>query len=137
MMAINLSKYIYTLDDIQLPNIYGKVTQVVGLVIHGVGISGSIGDLCTILPSNGRNKDVRTEIVGFVDSRLLLMPFGEIHGIRSSDRIKSSNRPLDVTVGDQLLGRTVDALGNPIDGLGTLFDSNDPKQTYPVHNVPP
>ena len=155
-MAINLGKYINAVANtptMQLAKLYGKVTQVVGLVIHGVGMSASVGDLCIIDTSRvaeceeirRRREDaidfrfaisdfrlkskianpkcsevlipgcLLAQAVGFTEDEVLLMPLGEIHGIRPSDRIMSTNMPLSVWVGEHLLGRTVNALGNPID----------------------
>jgi len=135
-MAIDLRKYLDAVDSVTLAKPYGKVTQVIGLVIHGVGVSASIGDLCTIFPGNGSREEIRAEVVGFVDGKALLMPLGEIHGIRSADRIMTTDMPLSICVGDELLGRAVDALGNPIDGEGALFPGSEPLR-YPTHNSPP
>ena len=46
--------------------------------------------------------------------------FGETSQIREGDIVKRSGAILDVPVGRELLGRVVDALGNPIDGKGPL-----------------
>lgn len=158
-MVIPLDKYLQALDKIQLVKYYGKVVQVIGLVIHGVGIYTSIGDLCKIIPNNrshdmdgdsasynySNSSSLLAEVVGFIEDRVLLMPLGEVHGIRPSDRILSTNKPLTIWVGEQLLGRTLDALGNPIDDAGPILDKNcaesDGVKTslhrYPVHRQPP
>jgi len=160
-MAIDLKKYLSIIDNIQLPKAYGKVTQVISLVIHAVGISASIGDVCIVDARKGGSEgasradpagrsyhapmpprsllppeSLPAVVVGFVDDEVLLMPLGEIHGIRASDRIMSTNRPLSIWVGDQLLGRTVDALGNPIDDAGPL-DAGCPMLDMGEHKVRP
>ena len=155
---MDLKKYLSVVDGARLAKLYGKVTQVIGLVIHGVGTSASIGDLCVIdrgrrTPHTAGSEPISAEVVGFIGNKLLLMPLGDIHGIRPGDRIVSTNRPLGVWVGDQLLGRTVDALGNPIDEAGPLSGSatvndadgrfhepDDGKhqlQRRSIHNIPP
>ncbi len=48
--------------------------------------------------------------------------FGEDTGIREGDTVKRTGAIVDVPVGKGLLGRVVDALGNPIDGKGPLID---------------
>ncbi|MBB4285712.1 F-type H+-transporting ATPase subunit alpha [Roseospira goensis] len=48
--------------------------------------------------------------------------FGEDTGIREGDTVKRTEAIVDVPVGAGLLGRVVDALGNPIDGLGPVGD---------------
>ena len=152
----DLNKYFSILDSMCLAKLYGKVTQVIGLIIHGIGVSASIGDLCVILPNSGskpqnatqedENADDQTlaihaEVVGFSDGKVLLMPLGEIHGIRPGDRILNTNMPLNILAGEQLLGRAVDALGCPIDNAGPLFtgaeSDESPPQRYSVRNHPP
>ena len=58
---------------------FGKVTQVVGLVIESAGPAIPIGRLCHI--ENHDGSVVQAEVVGFRDNRLLLMPYGPIAGI--------------------------------------------------------
>ena len=48
--------------------------------------------------------------------------FGEDRGIKEGDVVKRTGSIVDVPVGKGLLGRVVDALGNPIDGKGPLKD---------------
>ena len=164
---MDTKKYLDIIDNAKLARSYGKVTQVIGLIIRGVGISASIGDLCTI--DTGRKSQsmaelgagspapetIPAEVVGFVNDEVLLMPLGDIHGIKPSNRITCVNRPVSVWVGDQLLGKAVDALGNPIDGSAPLFESamtsvwdedhvlqtaDTPEsgpQRRPIHNTPP
>ncbi|MBD3182256.1 FliI/YscN family ATPase [Candidatus Poribacteria bacterium] len=136
-MTIDLNKYLNILDGINPGKRYGKVTQVLGLVVEGVGMPTCVGNLCSIIPHNGRNEEIRAEVVGFVDDKFLLMPLGETHGIRPSDRIIFSNEPFSVKVGEEMLGRTVDALGNPIDGLGPIFSVPDHARSCHVYNNPP
>jgi len=50
--------------------------------------------------------------------------FGSDSGIKEGDTVKRTNSIVDVPVGKELLGRVVDALGNPIDGKGTINSEN-------------
>ncbi len=99
---------------------YGKVTQVVGLVIESAGPAVSIGRLCTI-----ENRDdgtrIRAEVVGFRDDRLLLMPLGPITGITPGAIVTSTSERLRIPVGRELIGRVLGGFGLPIDGKGALF----------------
>lgn len=142
---MNLEKHLNAVNRANLATSYGKVTQIIGLVIRGVGLSASIGDLCTI--HTGRetesaealsSESIPVEVVGFAGDEVLLMPFGDIRGIKPSDRITSTNNQLSVWVGDQLLGRTVDALGNPMDGGDPLASAHGNKlRKRSIHNTPP
>ena len=58
---------------------------------------------------------------------------GDYKHLSEGDTVKTTNRILEVPVGPELLGRVVDALGNPIDGKGPL----NAKLTAPVEKVAP
>ncbi len=60
---------------------------------------------------------VATEVVGFRSGRTLLMPLGELHGIGPGTPVHPTGAPFRVAVGDSLLGRVIDGLGAPLDGL--------------------
>ncbi len=92
----------------------GQVSRVVGLLIEAEGATASVGELCDIESSAGAR--VPAEVVGFQDGRLLLMPYKVITGICPGDRVLPSGRPLSVGVGESLVGRVLDGLGNCIDG---------------------
>jgi len=100
----------------------GTVTQVVGLVIESAGPAVSIGRLCTIENRDDGSK-VKAEVVGFRNDRILLMPFGPITGINPGAIVTSTMEKLRVPVGDQLIGRVLGGLGEPIDGKGPILSS--------------
>ncbi len=99
--------------------IYGRVNQVVGLVIEGKGPVSSVGDSALIYPLD-EGPPIHSEVVGFRDGRTLLMPLGDLRGIGVGSRILSKKRTVSAGVGDGLLGRVVDGLGNPMDVKGPL-----------------
>jgi flagellum-specific ATP synthase len=109
----------------------GKVRQMTGVVIEATGRSGSVGDVCEIYVSP--TQTIKAEIVGFKDDKLLLMPLGETLGVAPGSRVKRLHIPLRVPVGDQLLGRVLDGLGNPMDGKGPIVS----KDFRGVFNYPP
>jgi flagellum-specific ATP synthase len=112
--------------------VYGKVTRVIGLVIEGYGPSTSIGDLCDIYSQNNK-RSIKAEVVGFKDNKILLMPLGELRGIKPGDKIiKRENKP-NIKTGEGLLGRVIDGLGEPIDHKGPLYEVED---EYPVYSEP-
>lgn len=104
-------KHAKTADGLR---IYGRVAQVVGLVIESTGPDAKIGDICSI--ELGSKNDVRAEVVGFRNSRLLLMPFGEMNGVRAGCVVRNTAHALLAPAGDSLLGRVLNGLGDPIDG---------------------
>ncbi len=78
-----------------------------------------------------------SQVVGFTKEEIILMPLGEIHGIKPEDKIMPTNAPLFIKVGDYLLGRTIDAIGNPIDNDILNKQESFYAERYPIHNYPP
>lgn len=132
MIGLKDSQLIERIRTSRRFEVTGRVTQVVGLVIESNGPNGKIGDLCEIEPAGG-GAPVPAEVVGFRNDRLVLMPIGETHGVRSGCRVRERSGGFRVPVGHGLLGRTIDGLGQPLDGLGPLA----PEDEYPVQAEPP
>ncbi|HEX2964677.1 MAG TPA: FliI/YscN family ATPase [Syntrophorhabdaceae bacterium] len=107
------------LSDFYPYRVYGKVNQVVGLVIEGKGPISSVGDEALIYPVDS-TPPIEAEVVGFKDGKTLLMPLGDIRGVGIGSRILSRRRTVDAVVGEGLLGRVIDGLGNPMDGKGPI-----------------
>ena len=99
--------------------VYGKVNQVVGLVIEGKGPISSVGDSALIYPVDSA-VPIDAEVVGFKEGKTLLMPLGDIRGVGIGSRILSRKKTVDIAAGEGLLGRVIDGLGNPMDGKGPL-----------------
>lgn len=111
----------------------GKVTEVVGTLIKVSGLEASLGELCKLLGNDGRAMQ-SAEVVGFAGGRTILSPFGSILGVRAgATRVVPSGRVLSVPVGDKLLGRVIDSLGEPIDGKGPVQCT----ERRPVFALPP
>lgn len=112
-MTIDFDKY-----DMLLNRTYekrlGKVVKVVGLTIESIGPAAKLNDLCHIIAKD-TNQVVKAEVVGFRDDRVLLMPYDKVEGVGLGSRVENTGAPLKVMVGDELLGRTLDGLGRPID----------------------
>jgi flagellum-specific ATP synthase len=110
----------------------GRVTQLIGLVIESEGPMASVGEICRI-ESPRHDVSMLAEVVGFRSHRVLLMPLGEITGIHPGSEVIALGQPLQAPVGDHLLGRVIDALGEPMDELGPLKSS----QTASINAMPP
>ena len=111
---------------------YGRATRVVGLVVEAVGIDVAKGELCRIR-SLTHDASVLAEVVGFHERGILLMPLGEVDGIHPGSAVEPMGRSYGVEVGPGLLGRTLDGLGIPMDGLGDL----GPTVRVPLSADPP
>jgi len=97
----------------------GAVTGVAGLIIESEGPNVGLGDFC-LVHSTRTDFSVRAEVVGFREQRVLLMPLGETSGLHVGCEVAASDRPPLPRPGPELLGRVLDALGRPFDGLGFL-----------------
>ncbi len=105
----------------------GRVGDLIGLIIEVTGLEAEIGELC-LLGEGRRQPQVPTEVVGFRGGRTLLMPLGELGGIGPGTPVTATGAPFRVAVGQELLGRVIDGLGVPLDGLGEL-DANEWRST--------
>ena len=94
----------------------GKVVNVVGLTIESNGPDAKLDDLCRIIVDKDENRFIMAEIIGFKDGKTLLMPFETTEGIGSGCIVENMGYPLSVSVGEDMLGLTLDGLGRPIDG---------------------
>lgn len=117
-----LLKYSNVLKQTEPLQMTGKVTQVVGLVIESEGPQAPVGEVCIIRDRTGR-EICRSEIVGFRGNKILSMSLGELTDIAPGSTIEATGEALSVSVGDMLLGRILDGLGNPIDGREPLISS--------------
>ena len=106
--------------DFPPPGVHGQVTQVTGMLVEGIAMGAQVGGLYSV----GRGEDaVLAEVVGLKNRRVLLMPFGELGGLGMGDPIQKVGNAQRVNVGDELLGRVVDAFGRPLDG-GPIPEAN-------------
>lgn len=114
----DFSPYKKILNDINPVVKVGKVVEIIGLIIEADGPESSIGDLCHIVSDD--IEPISCEVVGFRENRILLMPLGSIEGLKAGAKVVNSGSDMKVKVSDSLLGRVLDGLGNPIDGLGEI-----------------
>lgn len=97
----------------------GQVTHIIGLVIEADGPPSSIGDLCYIYPRMDA-EPIWAEVVGFRENKILLMPLGEMEGLKPGATVMNSGGAIEVKVGIELLGRVLDGLGQPMDDRGPI-----------------
>lgn len=108
----------------------GEVLDATGLLIEASGPRLSVGSNVSVIQGN---EEVQAQIVGFKKDRTLLMPYGEPQGISPGAVIKATDGNLDIGVSESLLGRVVNALGEPIDGKGPIITENK----TPLYRDPP
>ena len=104
----------------------GRVEQVVGTIIRAVVPGVKVGELC-ILRNPWEDWTLRAEVVGFVKQVALLTPLGDLQGISPATEVIPTGEIHSVPVGEDLLGRVLNGLGDPIDGGPPL----KPRTHYP------
>ena len=111
-----LVRAIRAVQEADLSRRIGRVSDLIGLIIEATGVQVEIGEVCLV--GEGRDRPpVATEVVGFRGGRTLLMPLGELHGIGPGTTVHPTGSPFRVAVGEPLLGRVIDGLGEPLDGF--------------------
>lgn len=121
MSLLTVSKLIEKVPTIVL---YGVVRSVQGLLIRVAGINTqiSVGVQCRIEIPEG---EMLGEIVGFEEELVLVMPYGSLDGIRPGTRVDFDLRDSVIHPCEGWLGRVLNGLGQPIDGLGLLPQGQD------------
>ena len=119
----------------------GTLTRLTGLVLEATGIRVPVGSQCLV--SMKSQAPVLAEVVGFSSDRAFLMPAGDVHGLSSGASVvpatayvavprlgerRKTDRTLGygmlmLPLGDGLLGRVVDAQGEPMDRMGPILDA--------------
>lgn len=131
-MMFSVDQYIKAIDGLMPVEVRGRVTELTGLRIRASVPGVRVGELC-LIQSPRRTKDLKAEVVGFRDGEMIMMPLGDIHDVAMGDEVIPTGTSLNVRVGDGLLGRVLDGLGEPADGQMAIEEY----QEYPVSARPP
>ena len=129
-LNVDISQYLQAINSKESIRACGIVKQVVGMVIEAQGPGVPVGGVCS-LEVNGY-QTIQAEVVGFKNNKVLLMPLGEMRGIEPGSKIWVSEDKARVGVGDDILGRILDAKGYPIDQKGPVNIS----EYYPLYAQP-
>lgn len=130
--STNWDRYDGIVRNTELVRLTGRVTGYVGLTVESDGPHAKVGDLCTLEDLHTRQK-LPAEVIGFRHGRVLLMPLGDGRGIGPGWVVSATGDVLTAGVGDELLGRVVNALGEPIDAGPPLVTT----MRRPLDDAPP
>ncbi|MDD3142305.1 MAG: flagellar protein export ATPase FliI [Lachnospiraceae bacterium] len=97
----------------------GKIENIVGMAMESSGGRASIGDIAMIY-NEDKKRNIPVEVVGFKEDKIQLMAYESMNGIASGSFVRNTKKRLKIPVGEFLRGRIIDALGEPIDGLGAF-----------------
>ncbi len=131
ILPSRMVSHLQQLEDLDRFRVDGRVTEVIGLIVEATIPKGSVGDLCTIF--NNRGEEIPAEIMGFKKGRTIIMPIESTLGVAVGNRVNLSPHPLTVPVGQNLLGRVIDGMGNPIDDKGPIKG----ERQLSIYNEPP
>jgi flagellum-specific ATP synthase len=96
----------------------GKINQFIGMIAEARGPQVFLGERCLI--KSGTSPAVEAEVVGIKNDKVMLMPFGDLRGVRLGSDVIATGKIMGVPVGHDLVGRVIDAFGNPLDGGAPL-----------------
>lgn len=113
MINIPFELYHETLNKKAVALKHGKVSQVIGLIIKVDGLDAFVGEVCEI-EIKSQSKTVLSEVVGFVEETVLLMPLDNLDGIGPGCLVRPTGKALKIEVSDSMLGKTFDGLGRPL-----------------------
>ena len=132
MKTDSFDKIINSLDDIELTTVHGRITEVVGMLIKAVVPQVKMGEICLI---KREGSPLISEVIGFTKDEVLLSPLGEMSGIGPSSEVIPMQMSMRIKVGDKLLGRVLNGIGEPMD-----VDTKGPlelDEEQPVVGSPP
>lgn len=128
----SIDKLLGHLEDVELTTVHGRITEIVGMLIRAVVPQVKMGEVCLI---KREGEPLAAEVVGFTKGEVILSPLGDMRGIGPSSEVIPLRMPMHIKVGEGLLGRVLNGLGQPLDeeteGPLNLTES------YPVINTPP
>jgi flagellum-specific ATP synthase len=125
---INLKSYFHKLEELDPIKTIGAVKRAVGLVVESLGPPVSIGELCEIVGRDRKSGSIPAEVVGFKDSYVISMPLYKVHGVKLGDKVICRKKKASIPVSPALLGRVINAMGEPIDDKGPI----DAMEEYPI-----
>ena len=130
MIASPLDRYLTpAVKAAARPERVGQLDRIVDEHAEVIGLQAATGDVVLI----GADGALQAEVVAVGSDRLTVVPFGSLHGFRVGAPVRSSGSTLRTPTGHSLVGRILDGLGRPIDGLGPLENV----EWKPLRNDPP
>jgi flagellum-specific ATP synthase len=102
------------LEAVMPTALLGRVASTVGMTVAVAGFPAPVGALAEIQRHTG--PPLPAEVIGFRDDMTLLYPLSDPAGVRHGDRVRLARTARWLRVGEQLLGRVIDAAGHAVDG---------------------
>jgi type III secretion protein N (ATPase) len=112
----------------------GRVRRLLGVMVHATVSNVRVGEICHLVDPITKFM-VMAEVIGLVDDMAVLTPVGDLAGLSSQTEVVPTGEELRIPVGPGLLGRVINALGEPLDGIP--WTAADIESFYPVGAPPP
>jgi flagellum-specific ATP synthase len=126
-----LQSYLQAIKSTEFVRRIGHIANFYGLVLESNGPEAFLGERCDIY-STSHGQPIPAEVIGIKEGKVLLMTYGETRGIGVGSEVIATGKTVDVPVGQQLLGRVIDAMGKPLDGKPSPLLS----KSYPLYSTP-
>ncbi len=124
-MSLNLSQRLNQYQNHigqSKPKVAGRLTRVIGLTLEAIGCQAAVGSLCMVESSTGF---IDAEVVGFEEDKIYLMPSDNVQGILPGAKVIPVAHKDQLQLSMDLLGRVLDARGQPIDNLGKMPSTSE------------
>ena len=118
-IAADTHRLLRTLQATRTVVEHGRVVQAGGTVLRATGLRARIGQQCRIFdPTAGFDdpEPLLAEVIGFAGAEVILAPYGPLQGVAVGAAVHALGDEARVPCGNALLGRVIDAFGQPLDG---------------------
>jgi flagellum-specific ATP synthase len=112
--SAGLQAYFATLETRPAWRWVGRVVQATGQTVESEGPLCSVGESCEVVDRAGTRH--AAEVIGFRGANVVSMPLNATQGIQYGDGVQALGAPPSIAVGEQMQGRILNALGEPLDG---------------------
>jgi type III secretion protein N (ATPase) len=112
----------------------GRVRRLLGVMVHATVTDVRVGEICHLVDPISKRR-VLAEVIGLADDMAVLTPIGELAGLSGRTEVVPTGAELRIPVGPGLLGRVINALGEPLDG--EPWSAEQIEALYPVGAQPP
>ncbi len=112
----------------------GRVVQAGGTILRATGLRARIGQQCRIFdPAQGPDDSdaLLAEVIGFAGPEVILAPYGPLQGVAVGAAVQALAEQAQMPCGPALLGRVIDAFGQPMDGRP--LEAGPGLQRTPLH----
>ena len=131
MSRLNLQQYYPMIEATNPYSVHGQVTNVSGMLIEGFCPGSSVGAIYRVHALDG-TRSFLAEVVGFKVEKVLLMSYGELQGVGLGSVIEFYRHAPTIKISENLLGRVINPLGEPLDDLGPI----DADKEFSIYSNP-